>query len=279
MTAANSPRRPSLLSLAVGATGGLLNVTCVLALFARGSYPVLDSPTQLTVLALAGFTLGFVALFIASYTRLLTPAVGFLAVLAGTVSLELTTPLPEWGELGGYVIVDGPTHVSSYAHTWYVWLSLVVVAGLVEFGLRRGYGVGDGRLRNLPSLPLSRSGLGRTVATAAGLVGLATALLVLRAGIRPAAVLVFVVFVVATAVAAVPLVALLSRGLVVPIALFALVPYALAVEVFVTTDSPVHILLFGPYALLLLATAVVEYWLRANLSGWDGGQFVDRQSA
>ncbi|OIB58725.1 hypothetical protein [Natrialba sp. SSL1] len=278
MTAADSPRRPSLRSLAVGAIGGLLNVTCVLALFVRGSYPILDSPTQLAVLALAGFALGFVALFITSYTRLLTPAVGFLAVLVGTVYLELTTPLPEWEELGDYVIVDGPTHVSSYAHTWYVWLSLVVVAGLVEFGLRRGYGVGDGRLRNLPSLPFSRRGLGRTVGTAAGLVGLATALLVLRAGIQPSASVV-VVFVVATAVTAIPLAALLSRGLVVPIALFALVPYALAVEVFVTTDSPVHILLFGPYALVLLVAAAVEYWLRAKLGGWDGGRFANRQSA
>ncbi|ELY30888.1 hypothetical protein C500_07618 [Natrialba magadii ATCC 43099] len=277
MTTADSPRRPSLRSLAAGAIGGLLNVTCILALFARGNYPVLDSPTQLAVLVLAGFTLGFVALFITSYTRLLTPAVGFLAVLAGAAYLELTTPLPEWDELGGYVIVDGPTHVSSYAHTWYVWLSLVVVAGLVEFGLRRGYGVGDGRLRNLPSFPLSRIGLGRTVATAAGLVGLATALLVLRAGIQPSA-SVLVGFVVATAVAAVPLAALFSRGLVIPVVLFALVPYALAVEVFLTTDSPVHILLFGPYAVGLLIAAAVEYWLRAKLGGWDGGRFTDHQS-
>ncbi|ELY89124.1 hypothetical protein C483_14275 [Natrialba hulunbeirensis JCM 10989] len=277
MKAIDSLQRPSVPSLAAGAIGGLLNVTCVLALFVRGSYPVLDAPTQLAVLALAGFALGFVAVFITSYTRLLTPAIAFLGVLAGTVYLDLTTPLPEWGELGGYVIVEGPTHVSSYAHTWYVWLSLVVVAGLVEFGLRQGYGVGDGRLRNLPSLPLSRSALGRIIATAAGLVGLATALLVLRSGIQPSA-SVFVVFIVAAAVTAVPLAALLSRGLVVPLVLFALVPYALAVEVFVTTDSPVHILLFGPYAVCLLVAAAVEYWLRTKVGGWDGGRFAGQPS-
>ncbi len=90
------------------------------------------------------------------------PAAGFVFVLGGTVSVELATPNPEWSTLDGYVIVDGPTHVASYANTWYVWLSLLLVAGGLEFAIRRGYGVGDDRLRNLPrSRSRDRSWRGR----------------------------------------------------------------------------------------------------------------------
>lgn len=262
--------RPSLPTVALASVGGLANATVVLALFARAGYPALESPAELAVLALTAFTLGFVSLFASAHARLLTPAVGFLAVLAGTVYTELTTPMPEWGELGDYVIVEGPTHIASYANSWYVWLSLVLFAGVVEFAVRRGYGLGAHRLRNLPDVPLSRAELVWFVGGIAGLVGLATTLLVIQAGIRPAASGVFV-FVAATAVAAVPLAALLTRGLLAPILLFALlVPYFLTVEVFVTTDSPVHILLFGPYAVVLAVVAVLEAAIRSRLRGRGG---------
>ncbi|WP_255170610.1 hypothetical protein [Natrononativus amylolyticus] len=264
-------------SLAAGAVGGLANAGVVLALYARGGYPALESIAEIGSLAATAFALGFAALFVSAHTRLVSPALGFFAALAGATSLELTSPMPEWSELGEYVIVEGPIHAASYANTWYVWFALLLVAGTVEFAVRRGYGIGDRRLRHLPALPLSRPALVGTVLGASGLVGAATTALVIRSGIRPTAAA-LVVFVVATAVAAVPLAALLARGLLAPAALFAaLVPYFLAVEVFVTTDSPVHILLFGPYAVVLVAVWALEAALRSRLRGWDGGRFVGRE--
>ncbi|RQG97209.1 hypothetical protein [Natrarchaeobius chitinivorans] len=266
--------RPSPLSIAAGLAGGVLNVAVVLALYARGGYPTLESVAGIAVPA---FALGFLALFVSAHTRLFAPAIGFLAVLAGTASVELTTPHPEWGTLDGYVIVDGPTHVASYANTWYVWLSLVLVAGLLEFGIRRGYGLGGERLRNLPTVPLSRATLAWFVGGGSSLVGAATVLLVLRAGIRPPVASV-AVFAVTAAVVGVPLAALLGRGIVSPAVLFAvLVPYFLTVEVFVATDSPVHILLFGPYAIVLAVAWALEAGIRSRLRGWEGGRFADEE--
>lgn len=266
-------------AVGAGTVGGLANVGFVVALYARGDYPTLESVLGTGLLAATAFAVGFAALFVSAHTRLLAPASGFLAVLAGVTAVELTSPPPEWGELGGRVIVDGPTHVASYANAWYVWIALLLFAGIVEFAIRRGYEIGDRRLRRLPALPLSWSVLVRTVLGASGIIGLATTALVIRAGIRPAATA-LVVFVVATAVAAVPLAALLARGLLAPVALFALlVPYFLGVEVFLATDSPVHILLFGPYAVVLAVAWLLEAAVRSRLRGWDGGRFARANSA
>ena len=264
----------SLRTIGLAAAGGLANVAIVLALYARADYPTLESTVDIAGLVIPVFAVGFVPILVSAHTRLLSPTVGFLAALVGTTYVELTTPMPEWGELGGYVVVDGPTHVASYANTWYVWLSLVLVAGLLEFALRRGYDVADERLRHLPPLPLSRAALAGTVAGFAGLVGIATALLVLRAGIRPPAAA-LIVFAAAAAVTVVPIWAVLARGLVLPAALFAVVvPYFLIVEVFVATECPVHLLLFGPYAVVLALVGALEAALRARLRGWNGGRFV-----
>lgn len=267
--------RPSPAALAVSSVGGLANVVAVVALYARGEYPTLESTAGIAVLAATAFVVGFVPIFVSSHTRLVAPALGLLAALAGTAYLEVTTPMPEWGRLGEYVVVDGPTHVSSYANAWYVWLALLTVAGVVEFALRRGYGIGDRRLRNLPTLPLSRGALVWTVGGFAALVGLATVLLVLRSGIRPP-IAAIVVFVFAAAVTAVPLAALLARGIVAPTVLFAPVPYFLIYEVFVTTDSPVHILLFGPYTIVLAVAWALEAAIRSRFGGWNGGRFTGR---
>ncbi|MWV39962.1 hypothetical protein [Natrialba sp. INN-245] len=266
--------RPSATTVAIGALAGLTNVAAVLALYARAGYPTLESASSVAVLAVTTFAVGLLAVSVSAHTRLLAPVAGFVFVLGATVSLELTTPNPEWSTLDGYVIVDGPTHVASYANTWYVWLSLLLVAGGLEFAIRRGYGVGDDRLRNLPAFPLSRSELAWSVLGLGALVGVATTLLVLRAGIRPS-VAAIAVLAFATAVAAVPLAALYARGIVSPAILFVLlVPYLLTVEVFVTTDSPVHILLFGPYALVLALAWALESVVRSRLRGWDGGRFA-----
>lgn len=268
--------RLPVVAVATAVLGGLLHVTIVLALFARAAYPTMESVVGIASLAVTTFAFGAIALFVSAYTRLLAPAIGFVTVFVATIYLELTSPLPEWSELNGYVIVEGSTHVASYAGAWYVWLALLLYAGVIEFAIRRGYGIGEHRLRNLPELPLSRQAVGWVVALCSGLIGAATTLLVIRAGIRPTFAAV-AVFGFAVAVAAVPLLALLSRGLLTPTVLFALlVPYFLIVEVFVTTDSPVHILLFGPYAVVLAVAWALEALIRSRLRGWDGGRFTGR---
>ncbi|RQG89966.1 hypothetical protein EA462_08135 [Natrarchaeobius halalkaliphilus] len=266
--------RPSPSSIALGAVGGGVNVALVLALYARAGYPTLETYAGVSLLVVTGFVLGFVPAFVSAHTRLIVPAIGFLAALAGTVFVELTTPSPEWSELEGYLVVDGPTHVGSYANTWYVWLSLFLLAGVLECGIRQGYGIETRRLRNLPTPPFSPGTLAWVVLGFASLVGVSTVLLALRAGIRPPIAAVGV-FVGAVGVTAVPLAAVLARGIVSPAILFAvLVPYVLSVEVFTTTDSPVHLLLFGPYAVVLVVAWVLEATVRSRVRGWDGGRFV-----
>lgn len=268
--------RPTPATVAAATIGGLANVAVVLVLYGRAGYPAFESISGMTPLAVTAFALGFVPVLVTAHTRLVAPAVGLLAVLAGTAYVELTSPAPEWGERSGHVIVEGPTHVASYANTWYVWLAMLLVAAVVEFAIRRGYGVGNRRLRHLPDLPLPRDGLAWFVAGSGALVGGATTLLVLRSGIRPPLAATFV-FVAAAAVTAVPLAALLARGILSPVVLFALlVPYFLTVEVFVTTDSPVHILFFGPYAIVLALAWALEALVRSHLEGWDGGRFAGR---
>ncbi|SDQ99923.1 hypothetical protein [Natronobacterium texcoconense] len=274
----NSPldgNAPSLGTITAGLVGGAGNAAVVLALYARAEYPVLESVTATTFLALGAFAVGFVPLFLAAYTRLFAPAVGLLAVVVGTVYLEFTTPMPEWSEMGDYVIVDGPTHVSSYANTWYVWLALAAVVAVAEFGIRRRYGIADGRLRNLTDWPLSRTARYTVVLGTAALVGAGTSLLVVRSGVQPSP-FVSVVFAFAAAATAVPIAALFEDGALLPLALFALVPYFLVLEVFVTTDSPVHILLFGPHAVVLAVVWWLERTARKRLGGADGGATDER---
>lgn len=267
--------RRSAATLALAALGGVANAGVVLALYARGDYPALASAPETARLAATTFVLGFAPLFLSAHTRLLTPAAGSVAALAGTAVLERTTPTPEWSRLGEHVVVDGPTYVSSYANAWAVWLALPAVAGVVEFAIRRGYGVGDRRLRNLPTFPLSRGSVAGLAGGCACLVALATTLLVLRAGISPRGAAA-AVFVFAAAVTAVPLAALLSRGIVAPTVLFAPVPVVLLYEIFLPADSPVHVLLFGPAAVVLAAAWALEAALRSRLGGWDGGRFAGR---
>lgn len=266
--------RPSTSTLGASILGGLLNVVVIFAVLAHIDYPTLSVATGTAVVATTGFALGFIAIFVTVHTRLLSPAIGYLAVLAGTTYLALSTPQPEWGELNGHIIVDGPTHVLSYANSWYVWLALVLYVGVIEFGFRRGYGIGDHRLRNLPDLPLSRWTIAWVSAGFAGLIGVTTVLVIFQTGIRlSAADVIFVVFI--AAVAAIPLVAILRYGVLLPAVLFGVfVSYMLTSGVFVTTESPVHILLFGPYAIVLVLAWVVESALRSRFRGWNGGRFT-----
>ncbi|THE66049.1 hypothetical protein D8Y22_03755 [Salinadaptatus halalkaliphilus] len=267
----SSANRPSIRTVLVALAAGVANAGIVLALYARDAYPALESTGSTAGLVATMVVVGVVPVFVSAYTRLFTPTLGLLAVLAGTTYLDVTSPSPEWGELGGYAIVEGPTYVASYANAWHLWLALALYAGVLEFGIRRRYGVADGRLQNLPSLPRARSTIAGWTAGGAGLIALATTLLVLEAGIRPP-VAAGAVFAVAFAVAAVPVGGLFTRGLLAPLVLFALaVPYVLVFEVFVTTDSPVHILLFGPYALVLAIVGALEATIRARFGGGNTG--------
>ncbi len=262
--------RPSPSAVAAASVAGLANDLVILALYAYGDYPALFDGIVDDLLG--GFGLGFVAVFVTLYTRLLSPALGFLAALLGTTYLVFTSPSPTWYTLGEYTVGDGPVHASSYAHTWYVWLALLLYAGVVEFALRRGYGIGAGRLRYLPSMPLSRRGLRWTVAGFAGLVGLATMRLEIHMGINPTGAL--IVLVLALPAAAVPLTALLRDGALLPMVLFAAyVPYALIVQVFFWIEGPLPILRFGPYAIVLAVAWGIERVIRDRISGRNGGRF------
>ncbi|SEW21080.1 hypothetical protein [Natrinema salifodinae] len=272
-------RRP-VRTVAIAGLGGLANAAVVAALLVHFDYPLLDSTVDLAVVATMAFLLGAVPFSIAAHTGLVAPAGGLAALLCGTVYVELTTPIPEKvGELGGYDIVEGPFHIYNYADSWLVLLALLLVAGVAEFAIRRGYGLGAARLRNLPALPLPWRTLAKTVAGVAALVGIGTVVLVDEsAGLTPETV--FVVFVSAAVVTVVPLAALLARGLLAPLVLFALVvPRFLLVEIFLTTDSYVHILVFGPYAIILAIAWKLEALLRSRYRGWNGGRFARRTNA
>lgn len=50
--------------------------------------------------------------------------------------------------------------------------------------------------------------------------------------------------------------------------LFALaIPYPIGIEVFTTTDGPVHVLLFGPYAIVVAVAWALEAVLRSRPGG------------
>ena len=266
--------RPSTRALGFSAVAGLANVATVAWLYTRFDYPLLESPGSTAVFAVTAFVVGFVPTVFTIHTRALSPVFVFLGALTGGVVLEVTSPPPEWGELGGYTVVDGPIYILNYASAWYLWLALALFAGTVEFGLRRGYRLGGDRLRNLPELPLSRGALTRIVGGVAALFGFAVFLLTLRQGPSPRIAAVAILLG-AIAVAAIPLAALLWRGIVSSLVLFSLwVPYILLVDVFRTTESPVHLLLLGPYALVLVIVWALEEVLRRRVGGWDGGRFT-----
>ncbi|MFC4541195.1 hypothetical protein ACFO5R_04545 [Halosolutus amylolyticus] len=270
------PRRAVASAITIATLGGLAHAAVVSTLLTRIDYPLVDSTAGLAALAAGAFLLGFVAFLVTAHTRLYFSAIGSVALLVGVTYVELTSPDPQTvGELGGHDIVEGPFHVYHYADNWALLLSLLLVAGVAEYGLRRGYGPGADRLRNLPDLPLRRRTLAGVVVGVAGFVGVATVLLVQKSatlGVDGA----LVVFACVAAVTAVPLAALLGEGALVPLFLFTLVvPRFLLVEVFLTTDSYVHILALGLYAIVLAIVGLLETRFRARYRGWDGGAFTE----
>jgi len=138
----------------------------------------------------------------------------------------IAAPAPGWSELGGHLVVDGPVYLTSYVGTWYVWLATFIVLAAVEYGLRQHYRIGNGRLRNLPPVPLSRRAIVLVAVTFGGTFGVAVGAWMARIDVNPPEIV--PVLVVTTALAAaVPVGAAVARGLIAPIVCF----FALVVPV------------------------------------------------
>lgn len=268
--------RPSNRSVAAGVVGGLTNALAVGGLLTYYDYQILLSGGRITALVLAAFGLGFGAALLSAHTGFVAPGGGFLALLATVVIVELTSPAPQKvGELGGNNIVEGSFHAMHYAETWYLWLVLLGVAGVAEFAIRRGYGVRDESLRNIPELPLSRSGVVRSVAVCSGTVGAATMLVLVQGTLWDHVGGYAIGFVAAAIATAVPFAALLSRGVVVPVVLYGLVAATtFRTEVFGSPGSGLNIVFFGVSAVVLALVALLELFVRSRLGGWNGGRFV-----
>ncbi len=248
-------------SPAAATLGGATNVAVVLALYDRGEYPALEVPAELAVLVLTSALVGAVVVGASAHTRLLTPAVGLAALLVGVIALETTTPTPTWERLGDAIVVDGPTHASSYATAWPLWLALGCYLGTLEYALRDRYALAADRLANLPTLATDRRRLVGQLGTVAGFLGLATGLLVVDSG--GGLVVAVVVAILTAATGLVALVALVRWRLVGPaVCVVGVLPSILLVEVFRTTESPVHFLLLGPFVLVLVLVAGLERAVR-----------------
>lgn len=261
-------------SVAIGAVGGIANAALVVALIETAGYPVSDSTGEIAVAAVVAFGLGFVPSFVSAHTRLLAPGIGLGALLAGVAYHSLTTPPAEQlYELGGHPIVSGPTLFTRYETLLPVWIALSLVAGLAEFAIRRGYGLGNRRLRYLPSLPLSRVAIAGLVVGSGSLVGLGAAY-AFRLDFP------VVAFAFGAAVTVVPIAALLSRGLVAPLALVAVwVPRVFHIEAFGDPHGPFHLIFLGILAIACAIVAALEALLRSRYRGWDGGRFTGSADA
>lgn len=263
---------PSVKTVGIAVFAALLHVTTVLVLVRQYDYPMTEAFLPLLAVSVGAFGYAFVPTLVSVHTRLVTPVLGLVASVVAVVVATATSPAPVWGTLGSQSVVIGPVYVWNYVTAWPILLALTFVAGVTEFAIRHGYQLASGRLQALPSLPFSRWMLAVTVIPVAGLLGTATALTTSSAGSMVGLLIVGSLVAVATII---PLVALLSRGLVVPIALFAVfVPPVLLAGMFGTPDSGVHLLLLGPYAILFCVGWLFESLLRSRYRGWNGGRFA-----
>lgn len=269
--------RPSLPTFLVGVGGGLIHLAVVEFTFRRlGHVPEALWPLSSIEGALTVFAFGFGVVLVTAHTGLVSPPVGLGALLAWATYRDLTTPTPEWSELGGHLVVDGPVFLTSYVETWYVWLGLLAVVAGVEFGLRRHHTLDDTRLRGLPTLPND----GRNAALASGLVaaavgslfGLSIVTWMAGIGVNPTAILP-VLFVTTTAAAAVPVGAAVFRGLITPAACFValVIPSLTRVTFSVSEGGPVFLIALGPMAVGFVIVGVAEHALRRQL-GEDRGE-------
>ncbi|WP_126663863.1 hypothetical protein [Haloterrigena salifodinae] len=255
--------RPNRRSVAAALLAGGGHVGALLALFETLEYTTVEATSLLGVFALLAFVQGAVPVLVSAHTRLLAPASGLVALFSGVVAVELSGA-GDSALLEMYVmsIVTGLTG------------GFVVFAGVLEFAIRQGYRLGAGRLRNLPPLPGDDSSR-RVAVGSAGLVGLPAGVLGFFFGGPVVALLVLVL---ATAAAAVPLLALLRDGFVSPLVPFAIVvPYVLYGHAFYMTEvSGMGLLLLGPAAVLSALAWKIERAVRSRIGGRDGTAFADR---
>ncbi|MFC3959017.1 hypothetical protein [Halovivax cerinus] len=264
--------------MAIGAVGGLAHVLLVVALLSSFDYHPFVTSTELVILSAGVFVLGAIPSAISVFTRLVVPGGGLLALAASVTVVEVTTPAPQkTGELGGHAIVDGSFYALQYADSWYLWLSLLLAAGVAEFVIRRGYALGDDRIRHLPSLPVVRSRRWTVVAACSIVAGTGTMVLLIDGTLWDTVPGYAIGFAAAGAATAVPFAALLARGLVCPFVLYSLViTNHVRAEAFLSPDG-LAIVFLGFMALVFAIVAVIEWLVRSGLFGWDGGRFVDNQ--
>lgn len=284
-------------SVIAGLLGGLANVAVTLELLERVESPFFE-PGRETALnsAMIGsiadtphvwlgvFALGFVPLFATTATRLIAPAGGFAALLVGVAHTVLTAPVPEATPAATGRLVEGPFYASNYAKSWYAWLPLLLVAGVAEFALRRGYGFGDEHLRHCPTFPLSRSQRWAVVLGSGLLVGLGIGLLSSTWAYYQSDIsTVLETLVLGCIATTIALGTLVSRGLVTPTVLYVYgVQGIVAAMVFPSYPSPeAHLhpgIVFLFLSLAVSVLALLEWGLRSRVRGWNGGTFAGRMT-
>ena len=259
---------PSLRTLFASVAGGVAHLTVVEFLF-RWLGHVPDSLWPLASLssAIVVFMFGFLVFLLFAHTRLLSPVFGLSALLTWSTYRDIVSPTAEWSELGGHLVVDGPVYLTSYVGTWYVWLATFVVLATVEYALRRRYEIGDGRLRNLPSVPSSRRGTALIAGVVGGTFGIAVVAWMAAIGVNPVGI-VPVLAITSALAAAVPVGTAVSRGLVAPTVCFlALVVPVLLTQTFVGSEGgPVFLLMLGPLAVVFGIVGLLENVFRSHLS-------------
>lgn len=262
--------RPTLRSITAGLLGGVANGALAVALIETAGYAVVESTAETTVLTAIAFGFGFVPVVLSAHTRLVAPAAGVAALLVGVTYTALTSPpAAKLYELGGHDVVSEPALFSRYARFWPVWFGLLIVAGVAEYAIRRGYGLWSHPLRNLPDLPLPRSDMTGAVVVASSLVGVGAAIEFKQ--LAPLA-----AFLLAAAATAVPLTAVLSRGFVTPLLLFAIwVPRSFHVEAFGDPHGVLHLFVLLPFTIGCAIAWALEALVRSRVRGWDGGRFTD----
>lgn len=248
---------------ATGVLGGGAHVLGVVVLFASDLQSATPAGAAIFSLLLVVFVFSPAAIptAVSAHTRLVSPVLAFVAI-------SLAVAAPAFG------VADPAATESAYgvAMASGLVVTLPLYAGAVEFAIRDGYGIGNERLRGLPSLPLSsprRVAIGFSVP-----VGLTAAVIGLL--FSPGMAIVFI-FPATAAAAAVPLYALLSEGIIAPTVPFALlVPYTLYLHITHRSVSGMGFVFLIPAALVLSALLwKVESLSRARFVDWDGERFVD----
>ncbi|WP_434521682.1 hypothetical protein [Halorubrum sp. AS12] len=258
--------RPSTRTLLAGLAGGTVHLAAVeLAFRALGHAPPERWPLADPGRAIGLFAVGFLVAIATAHTRLYSPAVGLPAALAWATVRDAAGAPPEWSEVGGFLVVDRTVFLSAYAGGWTVVAGLLAVAAGAEFGLRYRYGLASDRIRNLPPAPTRLRDAALVGLAVGGVFGAAATARVAAFGVSPSTA-VPVMAATTTLAAAVPVAAATARGLIGPVACFALFAPSLAWDTITGAEGgPVGLLLLGPIAVALALVALAEGAVRRRL--------------